>query len=356
MAITGTGTRTLETWVAERVAQQPALDNLMHTTSEGGMLAYLVKETNRPDSIATPELKALARGSRGTSLKIPMIDFIPNTVTAGRTCVGPNKGADTRKYTVPFTAYSDTFTILPGETEHNYISRDALVAKKMIAVEEGFKMAIENAYKAILELNKTQILLRSPLRYTFAAGVLSATNTQTDSLLSNLDVIMRANKLNGNISYLGNDGAFAIQNEQRQLGQFNSRNLNAELPSRSIFPCFEIPNAVGDFATMFAVRDLSTAMLFRYAANERNNESLLGGDKEFGTVLLPSLGIEVGYIYTKTNGDYASLIGKGLPNMVHLDCDILETFTFNVDFAIMVLQNQDPTQIPSPIMKVVVKL
>ena len=73
----------LQNW---RIADPRFSKNTLRA-SRYGALDLFVRQTEAPDSIITPELRAKALGSMGNTLQIPVFDKDTVTVATSRTCV-----------------------------------------------------------------------------------------------------------------------------------------------------------------------------------------------------------------------------------------------------------------------------
>ena len=137
----------LQNW---RIADPRFSKNTLRA-SRYGALDLFVRQTEAPDSIITPELRAKALGSMGNTLQIPVFDKDTVTVATSRTCVVADNESTSALYTISFSTLSVGFTIVPSLYANNEIGYEADFNRKMAKITNALANKLDQLAVAALE-------------------------------------------------------------------------------------------------------------------------------------------------------------------------------------------------------------
>ena len=163
--------------------------------------------------------------------------------------------------------------------------------------------------------------------------------------------MMRANRYRGDRMHIvGNAGCEAVVRNLQIFGGQNAQNLDREFAGNRLYYTTNVANAEQSGGTTFsgafyAVAPGMVGFLSRPSRAERNNTKTRVGH-EWGTEVLPGLGMEFGFHYYESVGDMSSIASTASADMV---CDKKEHFGFSLDVAFITAYNASISTIANPI-------
>lgn len=323
------------------------LDKNEYRPSRYGALDVFMQQSNDPAGILTPELKAKAEQSIGSTLETPVIDF-DGTVSIGNTrSVTIADSENTSKmHTITFATYAWGFTIVPALYMNNEISMQRDFEVKFNKYLYQFAKKLDDVCVTALGAAKTQVF-KDVLNYTNTGNVIGATWKQRENIIGDINPIMSANDYFNPIHIVGNGGIESVIRKLAEKGIYNSENKQLEYSDKILHFTNGVTNASGKFGTAYAVTDGNLGLLFRF-----ERECLLGTKArtghEWGIENLPLLNVPVGTYYYESVGDYNTIAGAASADMTR---NLKQHYGFAVDVAVLTPYNSDPTKVASPIIK-----
>lgn len=326
--------------------QSPKFDKNMARPQEYGALDLFVQQTNSPESIISPELRANALASIGNTVQVPVINYDADVqVSNVRSCVVQDAENTSALYTVVFATYSVGFTMVPAAYMNNEISYDHDFNRKMEKVCRAMANSLDEGAVAALEANKTQVF-RDLIGYQQVGGVVEVPKQMATEILGDINPIMRANDYPGTIHIVGNAGVDSLVRKLAQHGIYNDVNKQFEYADKVLHFTNNVTNEAGKNGTLYAVEDGNVGVLTRVDREALRGASAQG--HEWSVVNMPYLNLPVGSHYYTAVGDQSGVAGEATSD---LTCAVKEFFGFSVDVAFVVAYNSDPETVANPIIK-----
>jgi hypothetical protein len=326
--------------------QNPAFDKNMTRPQEYGALDFFISQTNAGNSMISPDLRARALASIGTTVQIPVINFDENVqVSNVRTCIIADNENTSALYTVVFATFAVGFTMVPTMYMNNEISYNHDWTRKMEKITRGLANALDIGAVTALEANKTQVF-KDLLYYTQVGNDVQVPWDLREVVLSDSNTMMRANAYPGLLHVIGNAGIDSMLRQLAKHGLYNDEMKRMEYENKVIHYTNNIVNEAGKFATAFVVEDGNVGMLTRV-----DREAMRGGaaqGHEWDIVRLPYIDLPVGSHFYTSVGDMS---GIGGASTVDMTCVVKEHYGFSVDVAYLVAYNSNPATIANPIIK-----
>lgn len=336
----------LETRMQELRPQLSAIDKNMTRACEYGALNFFIDQTNAPDSIVSKEWFERVFATMGREVKIPVIKYDGSvSVTNTRSCVESGAGNTSALMAVTFKTYAVGFSMVPAQYSNNDISYQHDFLRNMEKVSRALAAELDKDALAALEANKTQVFAET-LNYTESGDVVQVPWEMRETVLGDMNPLMRANCYNGMIHVIGNAGADSLLRILNQYGEFNEVDRRLQFADKVLHFTNSLTNGGQKYATMYAVENGNVAMFTRV-----DREALAGtklANDEWGVTRLPFINHAVGYHLRREVGDQSAVSGAATAD---LTCAVKESYTFSVDVAYVVAYNSDPATVASPIMK-----
>jgi hypothetical protein len=324
----------------------PEFDKNMTRPSEYGALDFFVNQTDSGKSFVTPDLKAKAMASIGTTLQMPAIDFDAGvTVANTRTCAIADSENTSTLHTVTFATFAIGFTMVPALYMNNDVSYSHDFRRKMEKITRAMADALDQGAVAALEANKTQVM-KELLIYESSANKLDIPWDMRQEILGDLNPMMRANDYRGEIHLIGNAGIDSMIRKMTQHGMYNDVNKQLEYAGKVFHFTNNVANAADQYATAFAVESGQVGILTR--AGRENILGTKSNDHEWDIVRIPILDLPIDTHYYTAVGDQSGIAGESSADMT---CNVKEHFGFAVDVAFLTSYNSDPATIAEPIVK-----
>ena len=320
---------------------------------EYGALELFLEESRTAGGIITPSLREKAWLSAGRTLQIPVWDPNGNiAVTTSRSCTISDAENTSRLYTVTFANVSSGFTMVPNLYDNNEFSYEDDWIMKYRTMEDKLGDALDVLAITALGTAQTQVFAQQ-LGYTVTGNSVQVPYAKRVNIFGDVKGMMRANRYRGDRMHIvGNAGCEAVVRNLQIFGGQNAQNLDREFAGNRLYYTNNVANAeaIADPATTFsgafyAVAPGMVGFLSRPSRAERNNTKTRVGH-EWGTEVLPGLGMEFGFHYYESVGDMSSIASTASADMV---CDKKEHFGFSLDVAFIVAYNSSISTIANPI-------
>lgn len=265
----------ITTYIKQQAAKKAPLQTVVDEPNNNryaGALACLAKQSNpsNPNSVINSDMidKVKRSWAKDADL-LKQVTDVPTMVTARSFTV--NGPANTSSLIQVTPAYiGSSMTLYPsqhmnnGTGELNMVTMVEEADRKLSAVMNGIKNAIEDAALAKLQAIKTKVL-DNQLNYTFEGDSVIATNAQRLDIVSALDTLIRGNNYDPGevLDVVGDAGAMQVMRDIRKFGTQNQKNEAQYLDGKEFFLSNRLPSGIGKEATMFVVPMGSFGILFR---------------------------------------------------------------------------------------------
>ena len=316
-----------------------------------GALEMFLDESRAEGGIITPTLREKAWLSAGRTLQIPVWDPNGNiAVTTSRSCTISDAENISKLYTVTFANVSSGFTMVPNLYDNNEFSYEDDWIMKYRTMEDKLGDALDVLAITALGTAQTQVFAQQ-LGYTVTGNSVQVPYAKRVNIFGDVKGMMRANRYRGDRMHIvGNAGCEAVVRNLQIFGGQNAQNLDREFAGNILHYTNNVANAEQSGGTTFsgafyAVAPGMVGFLSRPSRAERNNTKTRVGH-EWGTEVLPGLGMEFGFHYYESVGDMSSIASTASADMV---CDKKEHFGFSLDVAFITAYNASISTIANPI-------
>lgn len=318
---------------------------------EYGALELFLDESRTAGGIITDSLRDKAWLSAGRTLQIPVWDPNGNiTVTTSRSCTVADAENTSKLYTVTFSNVSSGFTMVPNLYDNNEFSYEDDWFMKYRTMEDALGNALDEL--AITALGTAQNhVFAEQLGYTITGNSVQVPYEKRVNIFGDVKGMMRANRYRGDgMRIVGNAGCEAIIRSLQQFGVQNAQNLGREFAGNRLYYTNNVANAEQSGGTtysgaFYAVAPGMVGFLSRPSRAERNSTKSRVGH-EWGTEVLPGLGMEFGYHYYESVGDMSGIASTASADM---GCDLKQHFGFSLDVAFITVYNGSLSTISNPI-------
>lgn len=322
---------------------------------EYGAFELYKEQSNDPNGIISPDAKEEAwYRSQGRTFQMTVLDPNTNiTISNVRSCTISDAENTSKQVTVTFAYVGFGFTMVPTEFHNNQIKYEQDFRTKFRTGEDGMMNAIDQLCIANLALGQSQVFAQD-LGYTITGNAVQVPYSKRTNIFGDLKGMMRANKFRTDELYIvGNAGCDAILRNLGIFGANNAENLDAERRGNRLYYTNNVANAQQSGGTTYsgacyAVAPGMVGMLTRASRAEvMGIKSIVG--HEWGTDVLPGLGMEVGWHYYQSVGDMSSMAGAATADDI---CSMKEHFGFGVEIALLTAYNASISTLANPIIKV----
>lgn len=318
---------------------------------EYGALELFVEQSRMAGGIVNQEMRDRIFRSVGRTVQIPVYDPNGNiAVTTSRSCVVADAENTSKLYTVVWANVSSGFTMVPNLYHNNEFSYEDDWIMKYRTMEDKLGDALDVLAVAALAAGQTQVFAQQ-LGYTVTGNSVQVPYTKRTNIFGDVKGMMRANRYRGDeLHIVGNAGAEAVIRNLQIFGRENAQNLDREFAGNRLHYTNNVANAAAAGGTsysgaFFAVAPGMVGFLSRVSRPELNNTKTRVGH-EWGTEVLPGLGLEFGFHYYESVGDMSSIAGAASADMT---CDLKEHFGFSLDVAFITAYNASMSTIANPI-------
>lgn len=318
---------------------------------EYGALELFVEQSRMAGGIVNQEMRDRIFRSVGRTVQIPVYDPNGNiAVTTSRSCVVADAENTSKLYTVVWANVSSGFTMVPNLYHNNEFSYEDDWIMKYRTMEDKLGDALDVLAVAALAAGQTQVFAQQ-LGYTVTGNSVQVPYTKRTNIFGDVKGMMRANRYRGDeLHIVGNAGAEAVIRNLQIFGRENAQNLDREFAGNRLHYTNNVANAAAAGGTsfsgaFFAVAPGMVGFLSRVSRPELNNTKTRVGH-EWGTEVLPGLGLEFGFHYYESVGDMSAIAGAASADMT---CDLKEHFGFSLDVAFITAYNASMSTIANPI-------
>lgn len=338
----------LPTRVQNWVVQAERLDKNMARPSRYGAYDFFRTQSDLPDGILSPELKAASLRSIGTTVKVPVLNYDGNvTIGDTRSCIVADSENTSAFYVVSYTTLVWGFTMVPTQHMNNYISYEKDFNRKMAKYRNAVMAELDELAVAALDAAKTQVFANT-LYFETTADVVDIPWNMRHGALSALEVMMEENDYYGQLHIIGNGGVKDMVNKLAENGLYNAVNLQLEYQDY-IFHftnTTRLPNEAGYFGTGFVVESGNVGVLFRIPSREALRGTQNINTHSWDIINLPMADMPVALHTYQDVGNYSTINGEASEDMV---CVVKEYFGFEVDVAFITAYNSNPDTVANPI-------
>lgn len=318
---------------------------------EYGALELFVEQSRMAGGIVNQEMRDRIFRSVGRTVQIPVYDPNGNiAVTTSRSCVVADAENTSKLYTVVWANVSSGFTMVPNLYHNNEFSYEDDWIMKYRTMEDKLGDALDVLAVAALAAGQTQVFAQQ-LGYTVTGNSVQVPYTKRVNIFGDVKGMMRANRYRGDeLHIVGNAGAEAVIRNLQSFGRENAQNLDREFAGNRLHYTNNVANAAAAGGTsysgaFFAVAPGMVGFLSRVSRPElARTKTRLG--HEWGTEVLPGLGLEFGFHYYESVGDMSAIAGNASADMI---CDKKEHFGFSLDVAFITAYNASISTIANPI-------
>lgn len=324
--------------------ENPTFDKNEMLQEQYGMFALAKMLTEAPDSPVTPETRMSFEMNPRRDITIPVLKRLSTSMGSGITCRATGDEGVSALFTPTFSYFHFAIDNIMHRYDNNDITEARMTMHKYKNMRNACLSTVNGLVGTMLSTYKTQVM-KDKLLYAVASNTVNATYAQREFIMRDLDVMMQANRFgDGETFIVGNSG---IQSEYYKLmesGMYNAVNKDQQT-NKMLFLDNSIANATGKYATCYAVKTGSMALLFKFtpeqvAGDTRNNE-------EWGITDLPGFG-KIGFHRYSTVGDHSSADDA---TTTGLTCSIKDTVVYSFGVAVVPAYNSDITTIANPIIK-----
>ena len=318
---------------------------------EYGALELFVEQSRMAGGIINPEMRDRVFASIGRTVQIPVWDPNGNiAVTTSRSCTVADAENTSKLYTVTFANVSSGFTMVPNLYHNNEFSYEDDWIMKYRTMEDKLGDALDVLAVTALGTAQSQVFAQQ-LGYTVTGNSVQVPYTKRVNIFGDVKGMMRANRYRADgLHIVGNAGCEAVVRNLQIFGAQNAQNLNNEFAGCRLHYTNNVANAAASGGTsysgaFFAVAPGMVGFLSRVSRPElARTKTRLG--HEWGTEVLPGLGLEFGFHYYETVGDMSAIAGNASADMI---CDKKEHFGFSLDVAFITAYNASISTIANPI-------
>ena len=318
---------------------------------EYGALELFVEQSREAGGIINPEMRDRVFRSMGRTVQIPVYD--PNSaiaVTTSRSCTVADAENTSKLYTVTFATVSSGFTMVRNLYHNNEFTYEDDWLMKYRTMEDKLGDALDVLAVTALGTGQSQVFAEQ-LGYTVTGNSVQVPYTKRTNIFGDVKGMMRANRYRADgLHIVGNAGCEAVVRNLQIFGAQNAQNLDREFAGNRLHYTNNVANAAAAGGTsysgaFYAVAPGMVGFLSRVSRPELNNTRTRVGH-EWGTEVLPGLGLEFGYHYYESVGDQSAIAGDASADMV---CDLKEHFGFSLDVAFITAYNASLSTIANPI-------
>lgn len=318
---------------------------------EYGALELFVEQSRMAGGIITPELRDRVFRSIGRTVQIPVWDPNGNiAVTTSRSCTIADAENTSKLYTVTFANVNSGFTMVPNLYHNNEFSYEDDWIMKYRTMEDKLGDALDVLAVTALGTAQTQVFAQK-LGYTVSGNSVQVPYTKRVNIFGDVKGMMRANRYRADgLHIVGNAGCEAVVRNLQIFGAQNAQNLDREFAGNRLHYTNNVANAATAGGTsfsgaFFAVAPGMVGFLSRVSRPELAGTKTRIGH-EWGTEVLPGLGLEFGFHYYESVGDMSAIAGAASADMT---CDKKEHFGFSLDVAFITAYNASLSTIANPI-------
>ncbi len=321
------------------------LDFYEHRPSRYGIFDTFLKDT--PNLINADEIsKAKQAQTHGTT--IPVINKKTFTTKTTRTCTGETNSNVSALVTLSWATKMAGFHMVPSQYGNNMIKYQEDFEKKILDMQLHLLAELDALGYTNLNTLKSAVNNATGNPYAVAGNTMGVPFADREQFFNELESIMGQNDLYGEFNVVASPRANALVRHLANQGSANAANFAYQFMGYQFAYSNRVTVAAGDMATVFAMPKGSMGFLSWIDPDSRMG--IISGSKEWSTIFLPILGLEVGLLYQSTCGDNATEAGAGF------EASMIENFNFSFDYAFANAYNSNTGVYPGTIFKAGISL
>lgn len=334
----------------QNIRAKANLDKWVQRPSRYGMLDFFMQDTKSANSIISPELFAKAKTSIGSILQTAVLDFDGAiTISNTRTTTIADSENTSQMVSFTFITYSWGFTQVPAMFTNNEIGAERDWNRKFLKYLHKFAATLDSGCVSKASTSKTQ-LFGDLLDYSNVSNTVVAPLAEIERIIGDVEPMMDANDFYGNIHMVGNTGFKSLVGRLKEKAKFNEQDKTIQLMDKTLHYTNRISNHADHRATMYAMMEGSTGLLFRFERDAvRGTKSKTS--HEWDIENLPLINVPVGTYYYEGVDDYNAIAGAATADLTR---SWKQHFGFSVDVCYVTVYNQDLTTYSNPIMQLAV--
>lgn len=136
-----------------------SLDKNEHRRENYGVIDFFMRQTNAPDSILRPSIRAEIPSSFGKNIEIPVIEHLDADawLTNVRSCVAPLHEITSHKVQLVFATLAGGWRMFPSQYGNNLVDYSHDWTLKFNAFEDAVAKRLDDYAIGLLETNKNQV-------------------------------------------------------------------------------------------------------------------------------------------------------------------------------------------------------
>ena len=319
------------------------LDAWEHRLSNYGVLATYQKDT--PTTIPGYMELVANRPQELRTVRVPAIVRKDVTTASSRTCSAIAHEITSAYITPSWTTVKAGFNMRPAEHDLNHLAYQEVFNNKMTALQRTLLAALDTAAYTNINTYMTAVIAADGNPWTATGNALIVPAADNELLFNEMGAIMEQGDYPGyDINVVASPRLQALVREYTSQGTSNAENRAFQFGGYNFAYSNRVSVATGDRDTVFAMPSGSLALLTAIDPDSRRGHSSTDG-KQWSTMTLPLLGIEVGVLYQSTCSDASTAIGTGF------EATLSESWMFSFDYSFNVAYNSDSTTYEGPIHK-----
>lgn len=318
-----------------------ALDKLEHRKSTYG--AFEAFKADTPNTIKA-EMLAAAKKSAIRSTSIPVIKNKSYSISTTRSCSIITNLNESALVTVTFATVRAGFDMYPAEYNGNVVAYADDLKIKMDDMQTSILKNLDSACVTKLNAVKSAVNNADGNPWTAVGNVAEVPKADHEMFFNELDAIMAANDLNGNLNVVASPRMMALVKYLQNQGAGNDKNTAFQFSGHKI----GYSNRVvvdADYRDVAYVFPNGTLGFIPWIDVDAQKGHKSGDGKEWSVQPMPLLGLDMGLLYQSTCADGSSPAHAGLEATLH------EGFTFSFDYALVSAYNSDTSTLPGSVFK-----
>lgn len=314
----------------------------------GGMNLFKKQNADAGGLFSEEELNNIAK-SFGNTVEVPVITHEDIVIGNTRTCNFQTGGPTSALVTLTFVTYSFGFDMYPSQHFNNDVKYEQDFNRKLENRLLALANTIDTQCVATLETNKNQHFPANITAfYANVGNALQVPQADKEDFYNQFASITQTMDYFQTPDVALNHVGMGLVRRLAAQGEGNAVNEGFQLMGYTWYPTNRVTNNVGVESTVYGVIPGSVAMVPRVDPDSLMNHSI-GSQKEWSTVRVPILDIDMGVFYQEDCADASAI--QGGSGVTGLTATKRESFQYSVDVCYQVAYNSDPVNRFSPIIK-----
>jgi hypothetical protein len=296
-----------------------------------------------------------AENSYGNVAKVPVIEGDAVVIGDTRSCSIADAENTSALIELSFTPFVWGFTMYPGQyvtgpQAMNYVGYDADLATKADKCTLALMTAVDTAARNKIETNINTYFPAAITTgyYPVVGDALQVTQAQKNDFFNQLQAIMQEFDFYNTTHILGSTSLTPMVSRlsNQRTGNATNESFQFNLGDFEFHKSNRITNGAGVQATIYAIQEGNLAIVNRNNPNARAGFKIGGGDTpeiQWGTMMYPKLGMEVGTFYKAECAASAGAVTDA--------ATLKESYGFDTEICWLTPYNSDPATKQTPIIK-----